>query len=437
MGAREWVFLLLGILVFCSYQPLVYLGYGRGTNYEVSLLQIGLVVLIALSVRRIWEGRRELAKDKVVWLVGAFALLSSISLLWTLNKTRGVLAAGLVWVVFLTMLTIRGMKDKKKLLVAFVKVLMVGAVASSIFAWWQVAGEAFGVGQAWTLLSDNYLSGLFGFARPTGLAQEPQFFAAHLVFPVLLLMYRVLVGKVKRYEKWILILLLATVVATLSRGAILAVGAGVLILFVQNRGKRREIGKACLYGLAGSVLAFGMMGIAAQINNRNEVSAYTAIAKSLNQFTLGVVKLPETKTDRVSTEGYVEASTKERTTMSDLALKTIRSGLTTAVFGVGIGGAGFYYHNKYQCVESCINFNEYLDVAVEIGAVGLVIWACAMGGLFVKMKDRKYLRAVLAAYLVQWMFYAGYPNSLPVLVMIVVMYGMVLVGKERLEYESN
>lgn len=66
--------------------------------------------------------------------------------------------------------------------------------------------------------------------------------------------------------------------------------------------------------------------------------------------------------------------------------------------------------------------NEYLEILLEIGLVGLLIFVALVVGVFVKTKRANYLWPIIAALLLQWWFFSGYPNSLHIFLFMAFFY---------------
>lgn len=413
---REQLFLLLPIAFFLSYLPHVYLGFTKGTNLDISVLHIVVGVFIATSLPAIWRQRQQLARHRIVQFGLLFVVLAAVSLLWTPNILRGGLAVGLILLIYFALLSLLTFPNLKQLLPKFFTILLIGATGASVFAWYQVIGEVLG----WvTFLPENYKAGLFGFARPTAFAQEPQFFASQLLAPILALSYLFIHRKADKRLVILLFFLVVTLVATLSRGAIFALIIGVTVLLVTNFVQRKRFIPMLLLYVGAGFVSLTMLGLAAQTNSQVNGTYYTAITKAVNQLSMGVIELPEvqqeaapTNTGKRSAEskGYVEASTNERMSMNRLAIRTITESPITFFAGVGVGGTGFAYAERSGCPQSCINFVEYLDIWVELGIVGLLLFIA----LLARLIRIRIVAALVAAYAAQWFFFAGFPNSLPV-----------------------
>ena len=184
---------------------------------------------------------------------------------------------------------------------------------------------------------------------------------------------------------------------------------------------------------------------------------YDSISKSVNQISLGKIKLPKIekainqeikepqiesnglnsegrptekvveKPKKAMFDGYVEKSTNERTRMSDLAIETWLSNPFVVFFGVGSGASGTAILNStHQIANSSeIVQNEFLSILLELGVFGLIIWGLIIFGIFLKSREEKCIWAILTAFLVQWFFFSGLPNALHIYLILAVSFAII------------
>jgi len=147
---------------------------------------------------------------------------------------------------------------------------------------------------------------------------------------------------------------------------------------------------------------------------------------------MGLVSLPEVKIDEPvgsSTQseavfdGYVAKSTDERVNMTILGLQTWAAQPKTILIGVGVGGSGqsvFDYTKKTSSSSEIIQ-NQYIEILLEKGVVGLVLFGIIIGRLFYVTRYKKVIWAILIAFLLQWNMFSGYPNALHVYLIMAVL----------------
>lgn len=436
---------LLVVVIGASYRPIVDFGLIQGTNLKLSLAYGAIVLFGTLSIMTILKNYKILLTNFFALMFFSYCLFSTLSIFWSTNTPRAVLMSGLLFVLFWLFISVYTnasliVKYKKSLTVA----LYVSASAIAFFSWWQVFGEAFGVSQVYTLLPDPYLSNVFGYARPTGLMLEPQFLGSYLLIPLFISAFNIIYksNKILSPHLFVFILSLSTIIATLSRGAYIAVVVGFLLLIIitLRSGKNRQrLIRLMLFIIP--VLAFSLGGVvlAAEINTRDETNGEQSFVKTVNHASLGVlnIELPDNEEadsssaktipklnssenvkekDVVATipAGYVKESTDSRVLMRSEALKLWSQNPISVLFGVGIGGFGKKIHEQNSqeySINSIVN-NQYVEVLTETGLVGFILFICVLGGaLYLSIHYKAWpLVILLGAFYAQWFFFSGNIN---------------------------
>lgn len=75
--------------------------------------------------------------------------------------------------------------------------------------------------------------------------------------------------------------------------------------------------------------------------------------------------------------------------------------------------------------------NEYLELLLEVGAIGLALFVALLLGLFKNTANSKYVWAVIAAFVVQWWFFSGYPNTLHMFLLLGFFYALAVHSKKK------
>jgi hypothetical protein len=428
---RAW--LLTPIAIWFSYQPLVRFGQDTTTYYEISIAILYLFVVGLVGIPNIWRARKALLADPAVSLGSTFVGLSVLSLLWTPNVTRGVLTVGIVGLLYLVLLAALAERERlKKLLPNLSKILVISAAAVSALAFLQVIAGIW-LPSGTTLLCAGCTADQFGFVRPNVFAIEPQFLGSLLIAPLLVLLHDFLKGKRSLVALMHFVLISSALSMTLSRGAIFAFALGVLILFVLNFRAVKLLAEATLALIAAFAVALVVQGTAATLNPRVDVTFYGAVSTSISQLSLGKITLPAERTVQSNSNetapvfnGYVEESTDTRLSLTQLALGTWKSTPSTIFFGVGIGGTGAAIHAAYpEKIDAReIVQNQYVEILLEYGLVGLVVFVGLLMGFLWGTRQSKWAWAFLGAYAVQWWFFSGYPNALHVYLVLIVLYAV-------------
>jgi hypothetical protein len=427
LTAFYYLLLLAPLALLFSYRPLINFGVHSAMHIELSIAMLYLLALALVGLPQVYRARHTLAADKAVWLASIFVIIDGLSLLWTPNLLRGVLTFGVLGLLYLTFLAILASQNLVKLLPALSRLTIAAGVLVSLIAWLQLILETSNLPPSLTLLCDGCRAGIFGFARPDGFAIEPQFLGSLLIAPIVLTFRRFMNRKIQIGTSLVLVFLTSTMILTLSRGAIYALAAGMLVIVAANwrRLKRLALGVGLM--LAAVMLAFGAQGLAAQLNPRINSRPDDTIAKSIHHLTLGLVdwraKQPEPAAapSRTTTDGYIEESTTIRTDLTTLALDTWWQSSSVVVAGVGLGGAGQSMQAyKHQTSASEIVQNQYVETLLELGLVGLMVFAIILGLVLLRLQHYHYLQAILVAFLAQWWFFSGYPNALHVYLIIII-----------------
>lgn len=442
---RLW--LMAPIMIWFSYLPQISLAEDGTMNYELSLTLIYVVILAIVGLPRVWHHRSELRRSRLVWPASAFIGWSGLCVIWSDNHTRGLLTFAVyatLYLVFLALVAERRLLCR--LLPKLVRVAIRATASACLLAIIQIILGTFVVADRHTFgLCAGCVAGQFGFIRPNLLAIEPQFLGSLLLAPLLYITYLTLQGK-HSYAKQplLLVLMLTTLWLTLSRGAIYAYLASLVVMILLVRKWRRQLVVVGLIALS-LVVCLVCQGTLASANPRIDSSFTQAVSTSLNHLSMGIIRLPyqrksPTSPPLISQEhdkqpayhGYVVESTNVRLSLTKTALAAWRSNqLGQQLFGTGLGSAGIVLArqtgSRYQ---KEIVQNEFVEVLLERGLIGLVL----LGGLVALygrlcFQRRDYLAlAILVAYLMQWCFFSGLPNALHIYLVLALLSTKLLDG---------
>ena len=430
----EKLLLLAPIMVWFSYYPRFDFGADSTMYFKLTVLLVYVLVLSIIGISRIWRERSRLMRQPAVWLLVGFILWQGISLLWTPNVLRGGLTlgiSGMLGLVFAACLA--SVSRIKKLLPALARLYIITALIMGCLAVLQLILGVW-LSRQDTLLCAGCVADQFGFVRPNVFAIEPQFFGSMLLVPLLILVH-VSMSKQQSWRVWLSLGFLSTVlVLTLSRGAIFAFLVGVIVLVAVYYRHPKRIMMSVATIVVGGVMALALQGTAAVMNGKYDQTFGEAVAKSLNQLSLGLidVRAPDDTrttgpvsetTDVIPTEGedaekpaydgYVAESTDVRVNLSRLALDAWRETPFRMLAGVGLGGAGVAmaesagHNDRREIVQ-----NEYVEVLLERGIIGLALFLTMLGGIMYVTRRQKWVWGIIAAFMVQWAFFSGYPSAL-------------------------
>ena len=447
LSLLERLWLMAPIMIWFSYLPRISLAEDGTMNYELSLTLIYVVILAIVGLPRVWCHRSELRQSRPVRLASAFVGWSGLCVIWSDNRTRGLLTFAVyatLYLVFLALVAERRLLCR--LLPKLVRVAIWMTISACLLAIAQMVLGTFVVADRHTFgLCAGCVAGQFGFIRPNLLAIEPQFLGSLLLAPLLYITYLTLRGK-HDYAKQplLLVLMLTTLWLTLSRGAIYAYLASLVVMILLVRKWRRMLAVVGLIALS-LVICLICQGALASANPRIDSSFTQAVSTSLNHLSMGIIRLPYQRKSPTSPpliprehdkqpayRGYVAESTNVRLSLTKTALAAWRSNrLGQQLFGTGLGSAGIVLArqtgSRYQ---KEIVQNEFVEVLLERGLIGLVL----LGGLVALYgrlcsQRRDYLALViLVAYLAQWCFFSGLPNALHIYLVLALLSAKLLDG---------
>lgn len=421
----ERLLLIAPIALWFSWQPRIQLGNDGTMYYRLSLALIYVAILAVVAIPTVWRGRRDLMKSHYVWLITAFTVWSGITVVWSVNQRRGILTFGVTGALYLIFLAIWSERERiRRLLPLLVKILLVSTTVVCVLALVQVVAGALIPGGQQVGLCRGCVAGQFGFVRPNVFAIEPQFLGSLLLAPLLTMSYRLAIKHNGRDN--IQFLLFATVlVLTMSRGAIYAYSAALVILLVFTKtGIRRKLAVVCL-GCLAAIIGLTIQGVAAQVNPYIDTNFYQAISSSVNHLSLGKISLPEKKEEARNVNkgevapaftGYVTESTNIRTNLSRVALTAWwKAPAKNKIAGTGLGSAGVVMARETgSSYQREIVQNEYVEVLLERGIIGLVLLLAVILATFYELRPHEWCRSLLVAYLIQYLFFSGLPNALHV-----------------------
>ena len=424
---RLWLF--APICIWFSYRPIISLGTDVTMNYELSVALIYIVGLAMVGLPTIWRHRRKLVANKAAVVIGLFTLWSSVTSLWSANPTRGILTSGILWCLCLICWAAIAERQKiidilpqlKKLLIASSVVACLLALLQMVLGTYIESREVIG-------LCAGCVASQFGFVRPNLFAIEPQFLGSLLLVPTLIVYHQLITKKRNWADSLVFVLLATTLGLTLSRGAIYACALGMAAMWlVVNKHWLNKLATIDLIIVA-VIGCLCIQGGLAAINPRINETFLGAISKSVNHLSLGTIDFgwdkqagrpvdePSTSESEPVFDGYVAESTDVRVNLTKVALTSWSSQtLARKLFGTGLGSSGIVMAEQTgSSYQKEIVQNEYVEILLERGVVGLALFVMVIAITFASVlaKKKRWLWAILIAYLAQWCFFSGLPNAL-------------------------
>lgn len=452
--SRTQTFLLYSLpaVLFLSYYPVISLGSTETMNLELSIPLIWLVLFFFASIPRFFEFFKDFHKKTVLYFL--FPLYLTLSILWSPNKPRAILTTGVFWLIIFAIISIYQIfKDKNvvKNTTFKAKIITIFFLFTSViclFCWLQCFLDIVGVSRETTLLCPGCTYLTFGFPHPSGFAIEPQFMGNLLLAPSILSLYLFITSAKNRkiYLSFSLIFV-PTLFLTLSRGAIYSFSVSAVVLAIYYLAKKQKIALLSIPVVLISILiSLLAQGLFSELSPTND-TFYSGIAKSIHQLSLGKIDIRPGIADlqtRVQPEkevisqdgqnsqentaifdGYIESSTYTRLSINERAINTWAKNSKSAIFGVGIGGAGMAVSQVYDDFSPKeIIQNQYLSILLELGVIGWVL-AIFPIALFIKKIFKKqlfWLFTIILAYVLSILFFSGLPNALHIYLLPPLLY---------------
>lgn len=445
----KYLLILFPPLFFFSYFPIITLGANTYMNFELSLPEIWLVVFFISSLFSAKAVYKFYGIKKIA-LASLVPIYFSLSILWSENRPRAILTAGLFWLlVFATLNIIYYLKNdkSKRLRSSLIKSLLISATAISAFCWLQCILDIAGVPRDTTLLCRGCVASTFGFPHPSGFAIEPQFMGNLLLAPVLLCFY--LLSKAPSAPKsknqtlrriLLTLFLTTTLFLTLSRGAIYAFVVALIVMLLLIRKKSMLI-KSSVCTAASLILALTAFGAFSALGPTSD-NFVSGVTKAVHQLTLGKIDLrpdevkdptddsqldtqpsdqqPDQQSDSSHFSGYVEESTNTRLNLNSLAFRTWLSSPRYIIIGAGLGSAGPAMNRAFpaEIGPKEIVQNEYVSLLLETGLLGIatilfvVIFTTVYLAKQKLLKNNPLFLCVLLGFALTLLFFSGLPNAL-------------------------
>ena len=427
-------FWILPIILFFSYYPVIPLFSTESSNYEFSLPLLWLLLMGILSLPIFLADLCNLITKKtpltkvsvqIPLILSSIPLYFSLTLLWSPNKLRGFMTAGIIWCLYLSLLTFYKNIILKKTPLSLEKPFLLGATLASGFCWLQAILNTLNIPGDQILLCLGCTNLSFGFPHPNGFAIEPQFMGNLLLAPAVFLVFRVIHPKSHqtRKAKILYLALAGFIISTLflifSRGATYSFFLAVAVIFLYEifRAKKKllvasKIVSIILFPLIFVTLAQGLMSELGPTSD----TFLGGVSRSISQMTLGRIKilLPEAENPSAASnessnfspndnsspndgsntntnpsanststtplfDGYIAESTDIRVKLSKMGLRLALSHPRQFFFGSGLGSSGVALYQMFPELGSTkeITQNQYVAILVEIGFIGILIIFCS------------------------------------------------------------
>lgn len=423
-------FWILPIVLFFSYYPVIPLFSTESSNYEFSLPLLWLLLMGVLSMPNFLADLCNLITKKtpltkvpvqIPLILSSIPLYFSLTLLWSSNKLRGLMTAGIIWCLYLSLLTFYKNIILKKTPLSLEKPFLLGATLASGFCWLQAILNTLNIPGDQILLCLGCTNLSFGFPHPNGFAIEPQFMGNLLLAPAIFLVFKVIHPKnhQTRQIKILYLVLAGFIISTLflifSRGATYSFFLAVAVIFLYEifHTKKKLLAASKIISLILFPLVFVTLiqGLMSEFGPTSD-TFLGGVSRSISQMTLGRVKIPRPEAKNPSTtsnessslssnnnvntnasahssinstsnaplfNGYITESTDIRVKLSKMGLQFALSHPGQFFFGSGLGSSGVALYQAFPELGSTkeITQNQYVAILVETGFIGILIIFCS------------------------------------------------------------
>ncbi|MBQ3413441.1 O-antigen ligase family protein [Candidatus Saccharibacteria bacterium] len=463
---------VMPVALLFSYFPVITLGSDATMNFELSVAVIWLVVFDVVGmVAAVLEFRAKIfAMVSRWWMWLLFPTFVLLSVVWSLNVTRGVLTAGMLWALVVAGFLVWHLRSwfDEGFWQRWLRWFLGAGLFACLWCVVQCVMDVAGVTREVTGMCAGCTYAMFGFPHPNGFFIEPQFMGNFLIAPAMVAAMLCLRKCCKKYNGlrsfnfgFLLVCFFvysATIFLTFSRGAIYALIVGLLVMTVWGVVRTRKWRALWVWPvvIVAFLMTLALQGLMAEVSPTNDTYA-TVVAKVLNHLSLGIIDVrekgddspvvdeggagilapeyataPESVDDRGEEavfDGYVAESTDTRLRLTSAAVEVWRRDFRTVMVGVGVGGAGQALYNAgLSPAPKEIVQNEYASLLLETGTIGVLLFVVTMG-LAVVLALRCGVMApvvtgILVAYLVSICFFSGLPNALHIVLFFAVLITM-------------
>lgn len=339
----SWVIYLF--FIFLPFERLLTRDF-FGLTLKISFALSIIILMIFLSQVRKFKLEIE---DKLLIL---FVALSYLSVFWSYDQLRTLIISTIFLLLFSLFIALKKIISPENL--EFIeKIIIWSGIWLSLFALWQYFADISGISE-WSFLRETYKKAVFGFPRPQATFLEPLYLANYLFMPFYLSIIRIIrLGKTETLSVISLFLVSLVLALSLSRGAYIGLLVSTLFFAVLVIKKFRFDLKKFLFSLA---VVFA--GICLAIS----IIYFTAPKESFRLF--------------ISHAGVGDISTGESSLDRIFLSKVAIQKFVEQPWGVGAGAFGAlpeftkkYISGEYQTVN-----NLYLEILVEEGVLGLIIF---------------------------------------------------------------
>jgi O-antigen ligase len=343
-GLSRWTTILsLGLFAVLPLERIPTLEYHDFT-IKISYL-VGLILLASWLCHK-FKSKIHLSD----WFLLAFWLVSLVSLLFAPNLGRSQIIT-LMWsFVFVLYFTLSRSLTQYNLYYRVEKVILVSTFLVCLFGLWQFIGDSLGLSTDLTGLRAMYTHVVLGYPRIQSVALEPLYFSNFLLVPLYLALKRSATTD-RPWNKywWLAVLILANIILGFARSAYIAVIVSlvILVIYLLWQKKLAQIASLVLAILLALLISYGGLVLATRQFNIRNVTRHAVAQDAQSSDSVG---------GRMATYRQAWQIFRQK-----------------PLVGHGAGSFGPLATPQNQSLNSYgIVNNEYLELLVETGAMGLL-----------------------------------------------------------------
>lgn len=145
-------------------------------GFTLKLPYLTAIMLLAYLGYKTLFRKKKIILNIVDYFLIAFIVNSFLTTFWSIDKPKTVIISTMYLFCASVYFAVKNLANET--LITRIKYWFIYlGIATSIFAFWQFFADGFGISQKYTLLSQLYVSGVFGFPRVQSTFFEPGFFA--------------------------------------------------------------------------------------------------------------------------------------------------------------------------------------------------------------------------------------------------------------------
>lgn len=434
---RFWLFTLLILLAPLSKYPSFGMPIYNFTSFRIGLYQLLATAFIVSCLFGLSLGFLKINKLATTGF-GLLTIPTIFGFAWAVDSKRWFLMT--ISLVILLALAITAWwyiqaELTKPQLKKILRLAIYASIIYSVLVIFQFLFNTFSKDDL-GILCLNCTNTVFGFPRVNLFTAEPQFLANSLL-PFLFILLHGFISSRSKLVVTSLALASLAIGLTFSRGAFFALAVSLFIFYtatlLTKKIKLKSIVLSALVIVTSIIVSFGLLLASASYTYKNTPNiTYNTAKTMLEQLSLGLIVLPakavqtqpqqqNSPNNNFQSPGLIAASTNDRLSAGQLAIKTWSHNAKNVLVGVGPGNLG-PYTVKYINPTAPPNLTVYIYyvlILVELGLVGLagliLLFVSTVYKLSVALHKTKnpvlpLFIAILVAFFVQYFFFGSYIN---------------------------